>query len=131
MALDSGDNNSGGFVRDADGYTKVKLASGAGTLTATTAIEPATTATLSNVASSATSVTVLASNTSRLGAMVFNDSTQVLYLKMGTTASTSSYTVQLAAGAYYELPQNPLYTGRLDGIWASANGNARVTELTA
>lgn len=89
------------------------------------------TATLSNVASSASSVTILASNASRKGAMVYNDSTQVLYLKMGATASSSSYTVLIPAAGYYELPAAQyLYTGILDGIWASANGNARVTELT-
>jgi len=83
---------------------------------------------LTNVASSASSVTVLAANTARLGATVQNDSTQVLYLKLGTTASTTSYTVKMVAGAYYEVPFG--YTGRIDGIWAAANGNARVTELT-
>lgn len=92
--------------------------------------EKAATATLSNVASSATNVTILASNASRKQATVFNDSTQILYLKFGTTASNTSYTVQLAAGAYYELPGVRVYTGEIDGLWASANGNARVTELT-
>jgi hypothetical protein len=91
-------------------------------------VHKAATATLSNVASSATSVTVLASNTSRVGATVMNDSTQVLYLKMGATASATSFTVKMVAGAYYEVPFG--YTGVLDGIWASANGSARVTEIT-
>lgn len=87
------------------------------------------TASLTNVASSASSVSILSSNSSRRVATLFNDSTQLLYLKFGTTASSTSYTVQIAAGAYYEFPQ-PCYTGAVDGIWASANGNARVTELT-
>lgn len=87
-----------------------------------------TTPSQSSVASSATNVTILSSNVNRLGATIFNDSTQVLYLKLGATASTSSYTVQLASNAYYEVPFS--YTGQIDGIWASANGNARITELT-
>jgi hypothetical protein len=86
------------------------------------------TATLSNVASSASNVTVLASNTARLGATVVNDSTQAVYLKFGATASSTSFTVKVAAGGYYEVPFG--YTGIIDGIWVSANGNARVTELT-
>lgn len=94
-------------------------------------LQQAGTATLSNVSSSASSVTILAANTARLQAMIFNDSTSVLYLKFGTTASSSSYTVQLASNAYYELNIPNVYTGKIDGIWASANGNARVTELTA
>lgn len=93
-------------------------------------LQTSDTATLSNVASSATSVTILAANTSRKGAAIYNDSTQILYVKLGTTASTTSHTVQMAAGTYYELPAPNIYTGRIDGIWASANGSARVTELT-
>lgn len=81
------------------------------------------------VASSATSVTLQASNTARKGLTIFNDSTQVLYVKFGTTASSTSYNVQIAAGGYYEAAA-PCYTGRVDGIWASANGNAYVAELT-
>ncbi len=85
-----------------------------------------TTATLANVASSGSSVTLFAAASSTSARTIWNDSTAVLYVKFGTTASTSSYTVQLAAGAYYEFPQ-PVFAGRVDGIWASANGNARVT----
>jgi len=83
-------------------------------------------ATLANVSSSATNVTLFAASSSTSARTVYNDSTQVLYLKYGATASTTSYTVQLAAGAYYEFPQ-PVYDGQVDGIWASANGAARLT----
>ena len=86
------------------------------------------TATLTNVASSASNVTVLAANTARLGATIVNDSTQAVYLKMGATASATSYTVKIASGGYYEVPFG--FTGIIDGIWVAANGNARVTELT-
>mgnify|MGYP001612758565 CR=1 FL=1 len=92
-------------------------------------IPTAGTATLSNVAGSATSVPLLASNASRRGATFFNDSTALLYLKFGATASTTSFTTQLSANGYYELPL-PIYTGAIDGIWASATGNVRVTELS-
>lgn len=91
----------------------------------------ASTSTLANVASSASNVTLIASNASRKGAYIFNDSTAILYIKFGATASVTSYTVQVAAGGYYELPASPcLYTGIVDGIWASANGNARTTEIS-
>lgn len=85
-----------------------------------------TTATLANVASSASSVTLFAAAGNTSARTIWNDSTAVLYVKFGTTASTTSYTVQIAAGGYYEFPQ-PVFAGRVDGIWASANGNARVT----
>jgi hypothetical protein len=90
----------------------------------------AATSAVTSVVGSATSVTLLASNGNRLGATVYNDSTATLNLKLGATASATSFTIQLAAnGGYYEVPFG--YTGVIDGIWASATGNARITELTA
>jgi len=88
----------------------------------------AATATLANVASSATNVTCLASNANRLGATVMNDSTQLLYAKFGATASASSFTYKVDPGATLDVPFG--YTGIIDCIWSSANGNARVTELS-
>lgn len=84
-------------------------------------------ATLTSVASSASSVTLWASNPQARGRMATNDSTAILYLAFGPTATTSAYTVQIPASGYYELP-GPLFTGVVSGIWASANGNARLTE---
>jgi hypothetical protein len=86
-----------------------------------------TTPTTSTVAALATTTTLLASNTLRLGATIYNDSTSILYLKLGATASNTSYTVQLFSNGYYEVPYG--YTGIIDGIWVSATGNARVTEI--
>lgn len=97
--------------------------------TVVTRPDQATTAALSNVASSASSVTLLASNANRLGASIFNDSTQVLYVKFGSAASATSFVVKMAAADYYEVPF--AYSGIITGIWASANGSARVTEVTA
>lgn len=88
-----------------------------------------TTATLLSVAGSATSVQLLAANAARRGATIVNDSAAVLYVKLGETASASNYTYRLPAYATLELP-DPVYTGRIDGIWASATGNARVTEVS-
>jgi hypothetical protein len=85
------------------------------------------TATLANVASSATNVTLFAAASDDNGRTIYNDSTSVLYVKFGATASATSFTVLVAANGYYEFPQ-PVYTGQVDGIWASANGNARTTK---
>jgi len=81
-----------------------------------------------SVSGSATSVTLLASNTSRVGATIFNDSTATLYLKLGATASTTSFVTKLYTDQYYEVPFG--YTGIIDGIWSSATGSARIVELT-
>jgi hypothetical protein len=88
------------------------------------------TGTQSSVASSASSVTLLAANAARKQATFFNDSTATLYLLLGTgPASATAYTVQLLPQAYFEIPW-PVYTGQVTGIWSAANGNCRVTELT-
>lgn len=98
--------------------------------TSATGAPSATATALTNVTSSASSVTVLAANTSRKQATIYNESTSVLYLKLNSVAaSATSYTVQIAPSGYYELP-SPVYTGLITGIWASANGFARVTEIT-
>jgi len=120
--LSSGQVGTVGITTD----RKLKV-SGSFTAGAITASTP----TLTNVSASATSVQLLAANASRLGATIFNDSTSVLYVKFGATASATSYTVQLQAYAYYELPTTAIYTGEIDGIWVTATGAARVTELTA
>jgi hypothetical protein len=86
------------------------------------------TATLTNVSGATSSTTLQAANGSRLAVEIYNDSTAVLYVKYGLTASASSYTRQLQAGESF---REELYTGIVTGIWASATGAARVTELTA
>lgn len=101
---------------DVNGNTKVREAA-------------TSSATRSNVTAATSDTQVLAANTSRTGVLVFNDSTATMYLAYGdTAASTTSYSVQLDAGAYWEMPQ-PVYTGALRAIWDAADGAARVTEL--
>jgi hypothetical protein len=91
-------------------------------------LSTSSTGTVTSVASSAVSVTLLAANTARRGATIYNDSTRTLYAKLAAVASTVSYTLQIGAGGYFEVPAG--YTGIIDGIWPIVNGNARITELT-
>lgn len=93
----------------------------------------ATTPAQTSVAGSATSTSLLAANTARKGATFTNESTAHLYLIMGATASTTSYSVLLTGVtappyAYYELPYG--YVGAVAGIWATATGNCRITEIS-
>jgi hypothetical protein len=86
------------------------------------------TGTRSSVAASATDVLLLASNTARISAVIYYDSTAILYVGIGTTAVTSSnFSFKLDAGGVYE---DYDFTGQIRGMWASATGNARVTEKT-
>ncbi len=90
----------------------------------------ASTSARSSVTQSSTSVTMQNANGSRLQWTCQNNPTQNsnLYLKFGATASTADWDVRMAPFAYYEMPQ-PIYTGRIDGIWDSTGvGYARVCE---
>ena len=72
--------------------------------------------------------TIATASTGRLGCTIFNEGAGNLHVMLGTaTASTSSYTVRLSSGDYYEVPFN--YTGLIGGIFATA-GTARVTEIS-
>ena len=91
---------------------------------------PAGSSAVTKVSSSITNVTLLAVNTARLGASIHNDSRSRLYLKLGATATTASFTIRMAPEAHYEIPFS--YTGIIDGIWAPLSSSfARVTEFTA
>lgn len=82
---------------------------------------------VSSVAASVTNGTVLAENSNRKGAAVYNDSASILYLKLGADSSSSSFTIRMMPNSYYEIPF--WYTGVVTGTWASATGNALVTEV--
>jgi hypothetical protein len=85
--------------------------------------------TLSNVASAAADTLLLAANPNRAAATIWNDSTATLFVNLGTTVSSATnYTAQVLTQAGYTVPAT--WTGMVRGIWASANGFARVTELT-
>ena len=74
--------------------------------------------------------TLLAANTSRKGVKIYNDSTVTLYVKLGTTATTSDYSFQIAPQGFYET-SGSVYTGAITGIWsADASGAAKITELS-
>ncbi len=97
--------------------------------TVATAVGGVSSATVTQVPSSASSVTLLASAAARNGCIIFNDSTQILYIAYAATASSSAYTFKLQPQQGFEItPQTrAIYTGIITGIWASANGNAYVT----
>ena len=103
----------------------VSLANADGTL-----LDAPTTSAGTSVAAATSSTSILAANTARLGATVYNDSTAICYLYLNSgTASTTAFTVQIAAGGYYEVPFT--YRGAIKAVWASATGNARITEFSA
>ena len=107
----------------------VNLYDGSGNLITTLSGTPPATATLSTVAASVTSVTVLAANANRKKAYIVNNSTSKLWLAFAATASKTAFTVTLAANAEFETDLQG-YTGIITGLWNVATGNAQVTEVT-
>jgi hypothetical protein len=119
--------NTAAALAGSDGDYQPLITDNAGRLHVATQRAP--TATLSNVNDTASSTTLLSANANRIGATIVNDSTEVLFVKLGTTASATSFTKKMAVGEYWEVPFG--YTGRIDGIWANdASGAARITEIT-
>jgi len=104
---------------DADGKLPVSGAFG-GAGGATSAV--------TQVGDATTSTTLKALNANRIRLTITNDSSAVLYVKEGATASATSYTYRLAQ---YDAVIIDDYTGVVNGIWASdAGGFAYVTEIT-
>ena len=89
----------------------------------------ASTASRAAVAASATAVTLKAANPGRKGLVVYNDSAVTLYVGYGLTTTTTDFTYKVLGGGTYEMPE-PIFNGLVQGIWDSASGNARVTEIT-
>jgi hypothetical protein len=104
-----------------------QLAARVKTLENGTMPHPAT-ATLSSVALSTASATVLASNPSRLGFVIKNDGTQTAYIAFASSASTTAYTESIDPGAEYV--DSTGYTGAVSGITATGTTTVRITELT-
>jgi hypothetical protein len=92
------------------------------------------TATVTSVAANAASQTVIAANANRRGLILHATAGAPLcYVRLGAAAATSSlggHTLDMKAGAYYEVPYG--YTGEVRAIWAAtlAGQGLNVTELT-
>jgi hypothetical protein len=84
-----------------------------------------------SISASSSNIALLVSNAARLGATIYNDSSALLYLKLGAGASLTNFTIKLFPFTYYEIPYG--YSGEIDGFWSIAFGNisgfARVSEL--
>lgn len=91
------------------------------------------TSTIASVSDSASSVTVLASNASRLAFSLYNDSTAACYVKCGATASATSFVKKMLPGELFTTAMLGVnWTGIIDAIWVTApGGSMRVTELSA
>lgn len=96
----------GAYLLDSSGKIINPLGSSVSSGTATTAL------------SSASSAQVVALNLSRKGLVLTNTDANTVYVKCGTTASLTDFTVAIPPGGTWVMDQ-PIYTGRIDAIWAA------------
>jgi hypothetical protein len=88
------------------------------------------TATVTSTSVTNVNTNLLASNANRLGALFWNDSNATnAFIKLGTTATTASFSVRLAGKSLYEI-QSPVYTGNIDAITLAGSATVLTTELT-
>lgn len=91
--------------------------------------KPATSSTVTSVAGSVSDTLLLAANANRRQASIYNASTKSMYVKLGSSPSTISFTVILEKTGLYEVP--PEWLGEIRAVWdVGVTGNALVTELT-
>lgn len=88
------------------------------------------TATRSTVASTTTSTTIIAANSSRKGVTICNQDANALLLDMSAgTASATRYQERLTQGQSIDIAAG--YTGAVTGVWeADGTGQADVVEFT-
>lgn len=90
-------------------------------------------ATHTNVSASTNDTQLLNSNANRKnGTTIVNDSTSILYVKLGSGAANTSFWVAIdgktTIPGIVSLPD--YYKGVVNGIWESNTGAARITEMS-
>lgn len=86
------------------------------------------TGTTTPVDAATTETPLLAANSNRKGATIYNDSSETLYIDFNASVSATDYAVSLGQDDFYEVPYG--YTGIIYGIWTGNIGKARVVEFT-
>ena len=125
---------------DLTGTLTVGLPSGAATAanqsTANTSLSSintklgaATTGAASLVALTATSATLLASNSNRIWALIHNPLSVAIYVRFENADAVAVPSIVIQPGDAYELPKYS-YTGAIRAATASGSGNVYVTEFT-
>lgn len=101
----------------------------AGELAQVVALAVGATSTITAIAQSTTDGVLLAANTARISAKIYNASTSGnLEVSLGSVVTATNYTVLLAPGSFFEVSD---FNGVIHGAWDTAgSGHALVTEIT-
>ncbi len=93
--------------------------------TVSTTVGGTAVATVTNISVGTSSTTLSASNAAKLKVVVYNEQ-GTLFVKLGTTASSTSFSYKLTAGAVAEISG---YTGVIEAIKQSGTTAVLVTEI--
>lgn len=89
------------------------------------------TGTITQQAQSTSSQVLLPANAGRKGFYLYNNSGQKIFVAFAATASSSAFTLLVAANSGYESSQNACYKGIISGVFGgSGGGNVQITEMT-
>lgn len=137
ISIADGANSTQGTTTDSSsanttiGLLKAIKAYLAGTLTVgVNTLPTSTTGTITSITAVTSSTALLASDGTRKGGLIYNDSTSAMYVAFANTASTSAFSVKIPAYSYLEIPPTPVYTGPISALWDVAVGSAHVTVLS-
>lgn len=92
-------------------------------------MSPAT-STLTQLALTTASQTVLASNTARKGAIIVNDSLGTVKIGFVSAVTGTAYTYKMQPNTILEILESRVYTGIITALSSLAAGNLVITELT-
>lgn len=88
-----------------------------------------TASTITRISISASNVTLLAANSARNLVILVNDTKRDCFVKYGAVATSTNFTIKMEPDDTHII-SDPIYTGIIDAIWASASGGGamQVTE---
>lgn len=90
--------------------------------------QPFANSSVTRVAASTGSATILAANGGRRTTVLYNEGAAKAYIKLGSGATTTDYTVQLGQGGSFIIPEG--YTGIISAIFNTNTGNIQISELS-
>lgn len=93
-----------------------------------TAEKAATSTVTGDLTVDVTTTSILNANDDRLGVYIYNYGGTTVYVKLGTTASATSFTHKMPTDTAWAVPFG--YTGKIDGISPGGAGKITVTEIT-
>jgi len=89
----------------------------------------ASTSTISRVGAASSNTSLVAANASRIQIILFNDSNKSAFVKYGTSASSTSFSIKMPPESHHFI-DGPVYSGAIDAIWESgATGAMQITEM--